>query len=164
MMDSEIVDSKMSDENYKKKIKMIRETLGEIKKYKMKHYMRFRRLKRQSTLIKTAVNGLNAVSVCSIVLSLAPLSPVCAIVALSSTTVSGIVSAVANAYDLENKVHSHQTSYLQYTDVHREVSARLHRNGLSSADLDQVLGDLNARLGLIEDNSLPIKISIDVDK
>lgn len=151
----------MSDENYKQKIKMIREILGEIKKNKQKHYMRFRKMKQQSTLIKTSVNGLNAVSVCSIVLSLAPTSPVSVIVALSTTTLSGIVSAVSNAYEFEHKVHSHQTSYLQYSDVYREVSARLHRNGLSSSDLDQILGDLNSRLGLIEDNSLPISIKVD---
>lgn len=63
-----------------------------------------------------------------------------------------------SAYEIENKFHSHQTSYLQYVDVHRDLSARMFRNGLSSQDLDNILSELNSRLGLIEDNSLPIKI------
>ena len=154
----------MSDENYKQKIKMIREILGEIKKNKQKHYMRFRKMKQHSTLIKTSVNGLNAVSVCSIVLSLDPTSPVSVIIALSSTTLSGIITAVSSAFEFEHKVHSHQTSYLQYSDVYREVSAHIHRNGLSSSDLDKILGDLNSRLSLIEDSSLPVRLSVKVDK
>ena len=154
----------MSDENFKQKIKMLRETLDDIKKNKQKHYIKFKRLKRHCTFIKTSVNGLNAVSVCSIVLSLDPTSPVSVIIALSSTTISGIISAVSSAFEFEHKVHSHQTSYLQYSDVYRDFSAHIHRNGLSSSDLDKILGDLNSRLSLIEDSSLPVRLSVKVDK
>jgi hypothetical protein len=34
--------------------------------------------------------------------------------------------------------------------------ARLYRNGLSSDDLDGMLAELNARLGLVDDSSLPV--------
>ena len=42
------------------------------------------------------------------------------------------------------------------TDLNRDISARLLRNGLSSLDLDNLLSEINARMGLVEHNSLPI--------
>ena len=82
------------------------------------------------------------------------------ILALSSTTLSSLVSALQSAIDIDFKAHSHNTSYLhdlQCNDTYREVSARLLKNGLSSNDLDLMLKELNNRLNFIEDSSLPIK-------
>ena len=76
--------------------------------------------------------------------------------ALCATTCSSILSAVSNSVDLENRIHSHNTSYLQYTDIYRDVSARLLRNGMSSSDLDGLLSEINNRIGLVEDTSLPV--------
>ena len=64
-------------------------------------------------------------------------------VALTSTTISGIISAATNAVDFDGRVSSHQTSYQQYGDIHRDISSRPLRNGLSSEDLDMLLCDLS---------------------
>ena len=135
---------------------MIRSILDDVKKRKAEHYKQFGKFKKINIFTKSLINALNAVSVCSIVLTLTPISPVILIVALTATSISGITSAVNSALDIEGKVHSHHTSYLQYTDIYRDVSARLLRNGMSSADLDTLLTEINARMGLIEDLSLPI--------
>jgi hypothetical protein len=91
------------------------------------------------------------------VLTFTPISPaVLLIVALSSTTISIVTSAIHSSTDIEGKVYSHNTSYLQYTDIFRDVQARLLRNGMSSLDLDNLISEINARMGLIEDFSLPI--------
>ena len=146
-------------EGYKKeKVDMINGFLRDVKIRKTKHYKKFSSLKKINGVLKSFVNALNAISVCSMVLTFTPVSPVCLIIALSTTSISAIISAVMSAYEIENKFHSHQTSYLQYVDVHRDLSACMFRNGLSSQDLDNILSELNSRLGLIEDNSLPIKI------
>lgn len=145
-----------SSEHKRDKIKMIRDFLSDIKERKEKHYKKFCSLRGKNATLKAVINALNSVSVCSIVLTFTPVNEVVNIVALSATTASTIISAVASAYELESKVYSHQTSYLQYVDIHRDISARLYKNGLSSKDLDGILSELNARLGLIEDNSLPI--------
>ena len=112
---------------------------------------------------KTAINGLNAVSVSSLILTFTPVSPVAVVVALSTTTLSSISSAVLQTFELEHKIQTHNTSYLQYSDIYREYSAKLKRNHLSSDDYDDMLSELNARLGLIEDSSLPISISQNIE-
>ena len=143
--------------NYNDKVEMIRCILDDVKKRKNQHYKQFGKYRKINTLNKSLVNVLNAISVCSMVLTFTPVSPAILIVALSATSVSGITSAVNSAMDIEDKVHSHNTSYLQYTDLYRDISARLLRNGMSSLDLDNLLTEINSRMGLIEDHSLPIK-------
>jgi hypothetical protein len=143
----------MSPQNKDKKLDLIKKVLKDIKKKKKEHYKKFADLNRINTLLKTLIAGLNTISVCSLVLSFFPLSIVCQIISLVSTSMSAIISSLKHAYELEHKVHSNQTSYLQYTDVLRDMSARIYRNGLSSEDLDYMLSEINSRLGLIEDNS-----------
>ena len=144
--------------NYNDKVEMIRCILDDVKKRKNQHYKQFGKYRKINTLNKSLVNVLNAISVCSMVLTFTPVSPAILIVALSATSVSGITSAVNSAMDIEDKVHSHNTSYLQYTDLYRDISARLLRNGMSSLDLDNLLSEINARMGLIEDHSECISI------
>jgi hypothetical protein len=144
------------NDNYQKKIGMIKKLLNEIKQKKQAHYKKFAKLKKINTIAKTIINVLNAVSVCSIVLSFSPTSGTTVIIALVATSISSISSVALTSYDLDSKVQSHNTSYLQYVDIYRDNSARLRRNGLSSTDLDHILSELNNKLGLIEDGSLPI--------
>ena len=144
--------------NYDIKMKMIKDILKEISIKKKIHYKKFYKFKKINTFCKSFINGLNAVSVCSLILTFSPGSIALVITALSATSLSAITSAIHTSTDVEGKVHSHNTSYLQYTDIYRDISARLFRNHLQSEDLDILLSEINARLGLIEDQSLPITI------
>ena len=142
--------------NYAPKVKLIKSILDDIKKRKDSHYKKFGYYKNLSMYSKSLINTLNAVSICSMVITFTPTNPTILIVALSTTTLSSLVSALQSAIDIDFKTHSHNTSYLQYNDTYREVSARLLKNGLSSDDLDLMLYELNNRLNIIEDSSLPI--------
>ena len=147
-------------DNYTIKMDMLKDILKDVEKRKRKHYKKYSKLKKINTLATSGINGCNAISVCSLVLSFSPILPVATIIALTSSTCSGLGSAVLNSFDLDHKIHSHNTSYLQYTDIYRDLSARIRRNGLNSEDLDNLLTEINSRLGLIEDQSLPIQISV----
>lgn len=140
----------------REKIKMMYGFLDDIKSRKEKHYKKYYNLKKKNAILKALVNGLNSVSVCSLVLTFTQSNEIVNIVALSATTISTLLTAILSAFELESKTYSHQTSYLQYVDMYRDLSAKLYKNGLSSKDLDVLLADVNARLGLIEDNSPPI--------
>ena len=152
------VETEQLNNNYTPKVKLIKSILDDIKKRKDAHYKNFGYYKNLSMYSKTVINIFNVVSICSLVLNFSPASSAIIILALSSTTLSSIVSAFQSAIDIDFKAHSHNTSYLQYNDAFREISARLLKNGLSSEDLDLMLYELNNRLNIIEDSSLPIKI------
>ena len=154
--DNETIELIETPNNYMGKVGLIRHILEDVKKRKNIHYKKFGKLKKINTFIKSFVNGLNAVSVCSLILSLTPATSIVSIIALSATSISATISAVSSSMDLEGKIHSHNTSNLQYNDLYRDVSARLLRNGMSSEDLDNLLSEINTRMSLIEDSSLPI--------
>ena len=151
-MSSETIELIETPNNYMGKVQLIRNILEDIKKRKNTHYKKFGRFKKINTFIKSFVNGLNAISVCSLVLSLTPATPITSIIALSATSISAIISAISSSIDLEHKIHSHNTSNLQYNDLYRDISARLLRNGMSSEDLDNLLTEINTRMSLIEDS------------
>ena len=144
--------------NYNGKIDLIQSILQDVNKRKQIHYKHYRRYKKASSIFKASVNSLNAVSVCSIIISLSPILPVATIIALSTASTSGVIHALYTSLDIESKIYSHNTSNLQYNDLFRDISARLLRNGMSSTDLDGLLTEINTRISLIEDSSLPIKI------
>jgi hypothetical protein len=146
--------------NYTTKVNMIKNILEDVKWRKGQHYSAFGKYKRSNMFVKSFINILNAVSVSSMVLTFTPVSPVVMIVAITASSMSGISSALSSAVDLDGKIHSHNTSYLQYVDLYRDISARLLRNGLSSSDLDGLLNEVNDRMGLIEDHSSPIKSKV----
>ena len=81
------------------------------------------------------------------------------LVALISS-ISTVGSVIARVYDLPSKYHSAQTSYLQYADLYRDIRNRIARNHLSSEDYDLLLTEINSRLGLIEDQCLPLKLDL----
>lgn len=147
-----------ADNNYDNKKHLIQDILEEVKKKKQAHYKQFCNFKQSNMIIKSLVNSLNAVSVCSMVLNFTDVSDVVMFIALTSTTISSIMSAVNSSIDLDGKIHSHKSSYLQYTDLYRDVSARILKNNMSSQDLDILLNEMNPRMGLIEDQSQPINI------
>lgn len=65
-------------EGYKKeKVDMINGFLRDVKIRKTKHYKKFSSLKKINGVLKSFVNALNAISVCSMVLTFTPVSPVC---------------------------------------------------------------------------------------
>jgi len=147
----------VDNSNYHVKVDMIKCILDDVKCRKTQHYAAFGKYKRINMAMRSFVNTLNAVTVCSMVLTFTPVSPALMVVAITASSLSGIASALSSAVDIDSKVHSHHTSYLQLNDLFRDMSARLVRNGLSSVDLDRLLGEVNERMGLIEDHSLPIR-------
>ena len=86
--------------------------MEDVKKKKQAHYKQFGKYKKINIFSKSVINALNALSVCSMVLSFTPISHTVMIVALSATSISSITSAVNSSTDIEGKVHSHNTSSL----------------------------------------------------
>jgi len=150
----------LKKDNYTIKIYMVKDILKDVENRRQKHFQRYSKYRKINTLSKGCINACNAISVCSIILTFTPVSNSVMFVALAATSVSGVYSAVLNSFELEHKINSHNTSYLQYTDIHRDISARIRRNNLNSEDLDILLAEINSRLGLIEDQSMPVSVSI----
>lgn len=146
------------ESNYKTKLELIKSTLeNDIKIRKKIHHNYFIFYKRLNTVIKTIVNTLNATSICSLILNYNKIgNNIALIIALSSTSISSIISVINTSIDTDSKFHQHKISDLEYSSLYRDITARILKNGLSSYDLDLILIEINDKMSLIEDNSPPI--------
>ena len=145
--------------NYNIKKKMVVQHAIKCQKLSQLHYLKYRKLKRIGTWTQVIINTLNAVSVSSLVMNLSPKNINILILSLVVTTLSALLSVVMSTYEVGHKIHSHHTSYLQYLDISRDTFNRLRINSLTSKDLDEFLNNINTKLGLIEDQSLPLRLS-----
>ena len=142
-----------STTNYREKRMILKNTLDDILKKKIKHTKIYIELKALSDILNVILHIFNAMSVCSIILTFSDVNMVINILALSTSSCSSILSAATTALGLSVKMHNHNSAALQYMDVFRDMTLRLHKNGLSSGGLDILISELNIRLALIEDSA-----------
>lgn len=143
-------------DTYAHKKRLIDGLMRQAKFKSRMHYLKYMSFKAISTRLNIIVNILDAISVSSIVINMSPEYTNLKISSLVTTSTSAILSIFVTTYDFNDKINRHQTSYLQYTDIYRDIDAKIAANGLTSKELDAMLTQLNSRLGLIEDQSLPL--------
>lgn len=140
---------------YKNKIKVFKEILANIKKKKDKHYKKYKKLKCINNFLKVGVNILNAGSICSLVITFMGLTPVI-VISLSFTSLSTLITAGINSYDVDYKIQSHNNSYLQFSEIYRYYQSILIKNGLTSKQVDEYLNEMNEKINLVMDTEEPI--------
>jgi hypothetical protein len=146
-----------SPDNFTAKLAMIRCRLDRIKQRQSEHFRQFKRLKRVNMKCKVFINVLNTISVTSLVLTFAGTGPTL-IICTCSNSLSAIGTAILSVINMEDKSHSHQTSYLQFVELHDTYTAELLVDNLCGQDLDRILSDLNSKVGLILDKCEPIEL------
>jgi hypothetical protein len=147
-----------STENFIAKISMIRQRLEKIRLRQKEHVRQFNRLKKWNINFKALINVLNTISVTSLVLTFSG-SETTLIVCTVTNSLSAIGTAILSVINMDAKVHSHQTSYLQFVELHDTYIAELLHDDLSGLDLDRILIDLNTKVGLILDHCEPIELA-----
>jgi hypothetical protein len=105
---------------------------------------------------------LNTISITSIVLLYSE-NPTTLVVCTVTSSLSAVGTAVHSVLGLESKFHSHQTSYLQFTDLYDTYQAELLRDPITGEDLDRILHEMNTSLGIIRDNCEPLSRMFDDD-
>ena len=146
-----------SAENFIAKMTVIRQRLVSIKDRQKEHFRQFKRLKIWNLYSKAAINVLNTISVTSLVLTFSGAN-ITLIVCAVSNSLSAVGTAILSVVNMDAKVHSHQTSYLQFVELYDTYIAALLHDNLSGQDLDRILADLNSKVGLILDNCEPIEL------
>ena len=148
--DSDSLISFKDGSSLEEKKQMIEILIKEICGRRDKHRKVFLKLKKRNSFAKVLVNVCSAVSVSSLVISLTPLSPIFLIVSLVSTSIGSVTMAITTGYKLSDKLEDHNRSFLLYSDLIRDYSAKLRRNHLTSIEYDDILDELNNRINLIE--------------
>ena len=144
----------------KNKRELIYKTLGEVSVKKKAFFKKMaKRIKRLDDSLEAVITGCGAVAVSSLIATIATINPITLIVGAVFTSVSTVGGAMKRVYNTQGKYESCKTTFNQLSDLERESRAVLVRNHLESTDLQNLLDDINNRLSLIEDTSLPITIT-----
>lgn len=131
---------------------LINKTISELTTRRDKHKKILIKLKRINNMSNVFSTVMNVISVTGIILTFSPISPVFLIISLCSSGLSGITNACTTAYKLSDKITDHNRTYLQYSDVIRDVNLKIKKNHLDSEGYDNIISDLNTIVSLIEDS------------
>ena len=108
-------------------------------------------------IFKSIINVLNTISVTSVVLTFSGTHATLLICAVSNT-LSAVGTAILTVVGMEEKYHSHKTSYLQFSDLHNTYMAKLLKDDVSGHELDDILADMCSKVSIILDSCEPVKI------
>lgn len=140
-------------DNYKLKKNLILSEIDKMKSRKDKHYELYKKYKFINSILKLIINVLNAVSVSSLVMEYASLYGFTNIIAMTTTTVSSIITIVINNFNIDDKINRHHLAKSQITDLYRQTNLTVLKNNLSSSDLDNIIESINSQLSLINDTA-----------
>lgn len=136
------------------KKKEVLKILTDIVKEKNNNKKLFIKYRRRNNFFKTMAHTSNAISVSSLITSVATINPIGVIVGLVFGSCSSIGSAINDSLSNLDKYLVTRTTWTQYSNLEREIRSVLLKNHLSSDDLDDLITDTNHKISLIQDSSL----------
>ena len=134
--------------------------LDEVQQRKNVFRKKMVQLKKIDDATEAILMSCGAISISNLFVSVATVNPVTLIVGSVFATVNTVGSAVKRVVDIQSKFESCKTTVNQLSDLERETRAVLSRNHLEKKDLESILDDMNMRISLIEDSSLPLDIPV----
>ena len=134
--------------------------LDEVQQRKNIFRKKMVQLKKIDDTTEAILMSCGAISISNLFVSVATVNPVTLIVGSVFATVNTVGSAVKRVVDIQSKFESCKTTVNQLSDLERETRAVLSRNHLEKKDLESILDDMNMRISLIEDSSLPLDIPV----
>ena len=117
-------------------------------------------LKKTDDITEAILMCCGAVSISNLFVSVATVNPVTLIIGSVFASINAVGSAVKRVIDIKAKFESCKTTVNQLSDLERETRAVLARNHLEKKDFESILDDMNMRISLIEDSSLPLELPI----
>ena len=134
--------------------------LDEVQQRKNIFRKKMVQLKKIDDTTEAILMSCGAISISNLFVTMATVNPVTLIVGSVFATVNTVGSAVKRVVDIKAKFESCKTTVNQLSDLERETRAVLSRNHLEKKDLESILDDMNMRISLIEDSSLPLDIPV----
>ncbi len=139
------------------KKELVKDLVDEMVYKKRLYELAMKKLKRKDDMSEAVIMGSGSIAISSLVITISTINPIALIVGTVFSSISTVGSAIKRVLSIREKYESCKTTYNQYSDLLRETRTILVKNHLSSEDLTNLLNDINNRISLIEDASIPLK-------
>ena len=140
-----------------KQRKVLHKELTMIHKTYKKNFKQYKKLKMINTISKMLINFLNATTVSTIVITYSSSFPIL-YVSLASSTVASLISVLLDSYNINDKISRFHTTYLQLLDIFNVYRSKYIKTK-DSNELDELINELNVKVGLILDSANLVSIS-----
>jgi hypothetical protein len=137
---------------------LILKLLDEVQIKKQIYRRKMIQLKKIDDITEAVLIACGGISMSNLLVTVAIINPVTLIIGSVFASINAVGSAVKRVVDVKAKFESTKTTVNQLSDLERETRAVLTRNHLEKKDLQNLLDDMNNRLSLIEDSSLPLTL------
>ena len=137
---------------------LIFKLLDEVQIKKQIYRKKMIQLKKIDDITEAVLIACGGISMSNLLVTVAIINPVTLIIGSVFASINAVGSAVKRVVDVKAKFESTKTTVNQLSDLERETRAVLTRNHLEKKDLQNLLDDMNNRLSLIEDSSLPLTL------
>ena len=137
---------------------LILKLLDEVQIKKQIYRKKMIQLKKIDDITEAVLIACGGISMSNLLVTVAIINPVTLIIGSVFASINAVGSAVKRVVDVKAKFESTKTTVNQLSDLERETRAVLTRNHLEEKDLQNLLDDMNNRLSLIEDSSLPLTL------
>jgi hypothetical protein len=137
---------------------LIMKLLDEVQIKKQIYRRKMIQLKKIDDITEAVLIACGGISMSNLLVTVAIINPVTLIIGSVFASINAVGSAVKRVVDVKAKFESTKTTVNQLSDLERETRAVLTRNHLEKKDLQNLLDDMNNRLSLIEDSSLPLTL------
>lgn len=137
---------------------LIMKLLDEVQIKKQIYRKKMIQLKKIDDITEAVLIACGGISMSNLLVTVAVINPVTLIIGSVFASINAVGSAVKRVVDVKAKFESTKTTVNQLSDLERETRAVLTRNHLEKKDLQNLLDDMNNRLSLIEDSSLPLTL------
>ena len=137
---------------------LILKLLDEVQIKKQIYSKKMIQLKKIYYITEAVLIACGGISMSNLLVTVAIINPVTLIIGSVFASINAVGSAVKRVVDVKAKFESTKTTVNQLSDLERETRAVLTRNHLEKKDLQNLLDDMNNRLSLIEDSSLPLTL------
>ena len=137
---------------------LILKLLDEVQIKKQIYSKKMIQLKKIDDITEAVLIACGGISMSNLLVTVAIINPVTLIIGSVFASINAVGYAVKRVVDVKAKFESTKTTVNQLSDLERETRAVLTRNHLEKKDLQNLLDDMNNRLSLIEDSSLPLTL------
>lgn len=144
------------DKNIRNKKKLFIRLTKDVKIKKEFYLKNCNKTSKILDVVDVISNGMNGTAIILTVTGIVALNPMCLVASAIIGGASFILSVLKRVMNLDKKVASYKISYMQYSELEREMLFVLTKDDITNGELDNAFKMIAQKLSLIDDSRLPI--------
>ena len=142
-----------------KKRNLLGGKLRKIRNLKKLYHQKTSYYQKLNSRTEVLIIGCGTIGTSTLILSFSAVGSPLIIVSAVFNSLSTLGTALKKASNINSKYESHKATWLSYCDLERDLRFTFTKNGMNAEQYDAYITDIDNRLDLIENNSIPVSVT-----